>query len=237
MSFESVAATIIQRAVLLDTQKRYTESLVCYQEGIQILMKALKQSPEQKKTYLRGKIGEYMSRAEQIKLNINKLKDEGKYHEQINIGDNETGYGYETVFGRFLDGDVLNVIVEDPYIRLFHQCQNFLRFCELLVRKCKNLFSLTLITTKDNKSDQENWLISIQNDLLKYKVNLKVEYSTTLHDRQIMLSSGWIIKIGRGLDYFKPPENKFSLGVFDMDLRNCHETSINIFHSNHVRTS
>lgn len=38
----SIATTILSRAVTLDTEKRYTESLVCYQEGIQILMETLK---------------------------------------------------------------------------------------------------------------------------------------------------------------------------------------------------
>ena len=33
---------IIKRAIELDSTKRYTESLICYQEGIQILMQAMK---------------------------------------------------------------------------------------------------------------------------------------------------------------------------------------------------
>lgn len=49
------------------------------------------------------------------------------------------------------------------------------------------------------------------------------------------LDNGWIIKIGRGLDYFKPATSKFSIGMFDLDLRNCHETTVNIFHTNNVK--
>jgi hypothetical protein len=51
------------------------------------------------------------------------------------------------------------------------------------------------------------------------------------------LSSGWTIKIGRGLDYFKAPENKFSLGFFDLDLRPCYETTVDVFHMKNVKTS
>lgn len=51
------------------------------------------------------------------------------------------------------------------------------------------------------------------------------------------LSSGWTIKIGRGLDYFKAPEGKFSLGFFDMDLRHCHETTVDVFHIKDVKKS
>lgn len=39
---EKAAACVLKRAVELDTAKRFTESLVCYQEGLQLLMEALK---------------------------------------------------------------------------------------------------------------------------------------------------------------------------------------------------
>lgn len=76
--------------------------------------------------------------------------------------------------------------------------------------------------------------------------------------------NGWIIKIGRGLDYFKKPkvrlqlhilsnhlffcylwmlssdccvqQGRFSIGYCDYDLRHCHETSVDIFHTKHTKT-
>lgn len=36
------AISILTRAVELDTKAKYTESLVCYQEGIQLLLNVLK---------------------------------------------------------------------------------------------------------------------------------------------------------------------------------------------------
>ena len=51
------------------------------------------------------------------------------------------------------------------------------------------------------------------------------------------LSNGWVIQIGRGLDIFKPPDSKFSIGFCDMRLRRCYETTINIFHRDHTRTT
>lgn len=67
------------------------------------------------------------------------------------------------------------------------QCQNFLRLCELLVKSCENLQHIELLTTKDSKSesDQWEWFTNLQNDLLKYRVQLIIKYSETLHDRQI----------------------------------------------------
>lgn len=39
---EASGIGLITRAVELDGQKRYTESLICYQEGIQLLMNVIK---------------------------------------------------------------------------------------------------------------------------------------------------------------------------------------------------
>ena len=54
----AIAISILTRAVTLDTEHRYTESLVCYQEGIQILMQVLRDETmgESKKQAIRVKI-------------------------------------------------------------------------------------------------------------------------------------------------------------------------------------
>ena len=46
---------------------------------------------------------------------------EGKYHEQVQIENDSTGHSYEQIFQRFLDEDLTQVIIEDPYIRSIHQ--------------------------------------------------------------------------------------------------------------------
>ena len=48
-------------------------------------------------------------------------------HFTILYGD--TGYSYESIMGPYLRG-AKAVVIEDPYIRLQHQIQNFVRFCE-----------------------------------------------------------------------------------------------------------
>lgn len=42
---EASAVSVLKRAVELDQGGRFQESLVCYQEGIQLLMDVLKGSP------------------------------------------------------------------------------------------------------------------------------------------------------------------------------------------------
>jgi len=46
-----------------------------------------------------------------------------------------------------------------------------------------------------------------------------------------------VIQIGRGLDIFKAADSKFSIGFCDMRLRRCYETTVNIFHRSHARTT
>ncbi len=65
----------------------------------------------------------------------------------LRISPGATGYSYEAVFERCLDGNVHFVTVQDPYIRVRHQIHNFVRFCELLVKKCKKLSKISLTTT------------------------------------------------------------------------------------------
>ncbi|XP_047003135.1 MIT domain-containing protein 1-like [Schistocerca americana] len=235
-NLEKAATSILCRAVELDEKHRFTEALVCYQEGLQLLVNFLKtEGNAQKKSAVRGKIESYMQRAEKLKKHIETQKDAGSFHEQVVIDNDSRGHSYKSVFGRFLDADVTGVRVEDPYIRTFHQCQNFLRLCELLLQSCNNLKSIVLVTSSplqvNEHTNQMKWLQDIRTSLLKENVELVVQLSPTLHDRQIRLDNGWIIKIGRGLDYFKPPENKFAVGNFELDFRYCYQTTVDIYHS------
>ncbi|KAK6626099.1 hypothetical protein RUM43_006403 [Polyplax serrata] len=241
MAHVDSAASILTRAVSLDKSNRFTEAMICYQEGLQLLVDSVKSMETgAKKEALKQKIEEYMRRAEFIKRHIEKEKDLGKYHEQISIENNSTGHSYNSVVGRFLDSEMTTVRVEDPYIRNYNQCRNFLQFCELLVKKCPNLKQINLVTGSDarNVDDQKSWLNSLKHSLENdHKIKLLIEYSATLHDREITLGNGWVIKIGRGLDYFKPADSKFAIGAIDYDLRHCHETTVDIFHSKNIKHS
>ncbi|XP_038870719.1 MIT domain-containing protein 1 isoform X2 [Salvelinus namaycush] len=207
---ETSAISVLKRAVELDQSSRFQESLVCYQEGIQLLMDVLKAvKDDSKKVHYRQKIKSYMDRAEQIKVHVNQLKEEGKYHEQIRIADDATGYSYEVLFRPYVTEGLTEVWVEDPYIRHIHQ--------------------------GDNSSQQASALSELKQSLQSQDVCLDLQYST-FHDREIRFDNGWIIKIGRGLDYFKKPKGRFSIGYCDYDLRQCQETTVDIFHSKHTKT-
>lgn len=238
---ESSAISVLKRAVELDQSSRFQESLVCYQEGIQLLIGVLKAvKDDSKKGHYREKIKGYMDRAEQIKEHINKSKEEGKYHEQIKIGDSDTGFSYEVLFKPYITESLKEVWVEDPYIRHIHQLYNFLRFCEMLLKASCKVEKIHLLTSQDDgdgSAQQVSALSEIKESLQSRNVDLDIQYSSTIHDREIRFDNGWIIKIGRGLDYFKKPKGRFSVGYCDYDLRECHETTVDVFHSKHTKTT
>jgi len=221
--------------VEMDSDRRYLEALTCYREGIGLLMDVVKNltDGDVRKQKFRVRIEEYMNRAEKLKILIDREKRAGRFHEQFRIPDNGIGFSYERILKPLLDDEVTEIEVEDAYIRLPHQLLNFLRFCELVVRFATKLKSIQLTTGRQDedrkKDEQETALESIKKSLAERSITLTVQYSNTLHDREIKFNNGWVVKIGRGLDYFKPI-SKHSLGYCDMDLRPCHETTVDIFH-------
>ncbi|XP_038252763.1 MIT domain-containing protein 1 isoform X2 [Dermochelys coriacea] len=209
-ALEPPAVAMLKRAVELDSESRFQESLVCYQEGIDLLLQVLKATKDEtKKAHYRQKISDYMKRAEAIKKHIEKEREDGKYHQQIKIEENATGFSYEKVFQDYLNETVTEVWVEDPYIRHVHQ--------------------------GSGKSQQTSSLEEIKQSLKNYGVTLNVSFSSSIHDREIRFNNGWMIKIGRGLDYFKKPQGRFYLGYCDFDLRPCHETTVDVFHIKHTK--
>ena len=69
----------------------------------------------------------------------------------IHIKEGEVGHSYGKVFKGCLDGNVEWVDIEDPYIRARYQVHNFVRFCEVVVKGCKHLRQIQLITGSGDK--------------------------------------------------------------------------------------
>jgi ATP-dependent Lon protease len=143
-----------------------------------------------------------------------------------------SGYSYASIMGPYLRG-VKEITVEDSYIRSQHQIQNFVRFCEVLVR-IGDIKKITLRTKFDNQDEERDALErlgDLKESLLDLDIVLDVEINPNLHDREIRLDNGWVIKIGRGLDVYQRPESWFEIGAQDLSLRKCLETKVDIFKS------
>jgi ATP-dependent Lon protease len=159
---------------------------------------------------------------------LSPVREVKEIHIKISYGD--TGFSFKSLFGDYLDG-IKKITVEDPYIRSTHQVQNFLRLCELAVSvgTIKEIHLLTFCDNEEERRDIEEKLKSIGSSVVNYGITLSYRFNKNLHDREIRLDNKWIIKIGRGLDFYQAPEDWFSLGATDMDLRPCLETRVDIF--------
>lgn len=149
-------------------------------------------------------------------------------HYTIFYGD--TGHSYESIFGRHLRG-ARKITIEDPYIRTQHQVLNLVRFCELVV-KIGTAKSIKLTTGTDNQYQQaevEEKFTHLQESLQEHGIEFTWKFSDVIHDREIRLDNGWLIKIGRGFDIYQKPESWFMVGANDHDLRPCLETKVDIF--------
>jgi ATP-dependent Lon protease len=149
-------------------------------------------------------------------------------HFTILYGD--TGYSYESIMGPYLKG-AKAVVIEDPYIRLQHQIQNFVRFCETVL-KAGAVKKISLVTGHDDKTplaEMAEKLEELKQSLLEQDVELDVKLNPNIHDREIRLDNGWVIKIGRGLDFYQKPGSWFEVGAHDLNLRKCLETKVDIF--------
>jgi len=120
--------------------------------------------------------------------------------------------------------------VEDPYIRAHHQIVNFLRFCETVTRIGKPK-RIRLITKFDNQLEKDEAmakLFTIADSLKQFDVVLEISENGALHDREVRLSNGWTIKIGRGFDIYQKPEDWLHVGSNDLELRPCLETNVDV---------
>lgn len=149
-------------------------------------------------------------------------------HFTILYGD--TGHSYESIILPYLK-DAKVVEIEDPYIRANHQVQNFVRFCEAVI-KAPTVKTIRLTTSHDqdtNLKELSDRLDELKQSLLELDIALEITINENLHDREIRLDSGWVIKIGRGLDFFQRPDSWYGIGANDLSLRKCLETKVDIF--------
>ena len=150
-------------------------------------------------------------------------------HFTILYGD--TGHSYETIMGPYLR-NAKEITIEDPYIRLQHQIQNFVRFCETCL-KSGSIKTINLVSSYDDRTelaDVSEKLEDLKQSLLESDIVLNVSLNPNMHDREIRLDNGWHIKIGRGLDFYQRPGSWFEVGANDLTLRKCLETKVDIFH-------
>ena len=128
----------------------------------------------------------------------------------------------------FLIYGVLNHIkIYDPYIRLQYQIYNLMNFCEIL-EPMENTLNLDLVTGCDayQEAELKGKLDDLKTGLSRDHIEFNYIFDNNLHDRWIETDTGWRIILGRGLDIFQKPDDKFTLGFLDQRKRKCKQTQI-----------
>ena len=151
-------------------------------------------------------------------------------HFTIYYGD--TGHSYESILRPYLAG-AKQVEIEDPYIRATHQIHNFVRFCEAIVKhpNVKKIYLTTGYDTETDVKDLSDKLSELKQSLLELDIELHINVNENMHDREIRIDNGWVVKIGRGLDFYQRPDSWYGIGSNDLSQRKCLETKVDIFKS------
>lgn len=217
-----------------DVSGRKLEALKLYEDGCQELLKIIKSETDvDRKKHFSAKLNDYLTQAEKLKELIQSWGSKGEIRDKIHIPENATNFGYDRIFGKYLTEDVEEILIDEPYVKDFYQIMNLVMFCELAVSKCRNLKCIKVTTNKDSNpnSEQNKHFSTLSESLSKHNVCLYIDLVDNLHDRQILLNNGFIIKIGRGLNYFKPLNNRASLGAFNYNFRECRETNVDVLYT------
>ncbi len=144
----------------------------------------------------------------------------------LDLVEGQRGISYEKLFLPYLKG-AKSIKICDPYIRLQYQIYNLMSFCEML-DPSEGTLKLDLVTACDSYLEPElkDKLNELKKGLSRDHIEFDYVLADNLHDRWVETDTGWRIILGRGLDIFQKPDDKFTLGFLDQRKRKCKATSI-----------
>lgn len=159
-----------------------------------------------------------------------KLKPMDLVEQHYEIAEGATGYTYERILRPYID-TATKIEVEDSFLRLPHQVDNFTRFCALAVRlgKVTDIKLTTGLQPGEPTDEVDSRLETLRRDLRSRNIAFTWSRNQNLHDREIKFDNGWIVKIGRGFDIYNKPESWGSVEASDFSLRRCRLTKVDIF--------
>ncbi len=144
----------------------------------------------------------------------------------LDLVEGQKGISFEKLFLPYVKGAKL-IKICDPYIRMQYQIYNLMSFCEMLAPP-EDTLKLNLVTACDAYQEVElrDKLGELKIGLSRDRIEFDYIFDKNLHDRWIETDTGWRIMLGRGLDIFQKPDDKFTLGFLDQTKRNCKATTI-----------
>lgn len=230
-SFKNISVKeLVEKAIDCDNYGRLLEAQSHYSESIEMLINlALNETNEEIKNICLERMQQYANRRDQIQSHVYRLAANAKLLDQITIAENATGRSYRSLFGKYLNGHVREILIEetDPFQN--EELQNFISFMELVVKNCKNLTFIKLCVP-EVKNDPLIWesLLAVKRDLGSRNINLHFNSNKEVAENRILLSNGYIIKSTWGLNFYKTYE-VLCLGINDYDFRKCKLNEITVW--------
>lgn len=134
------------------------------------------------------------------------------------FSENQKGVTYSELFWPWLKG-AANIVITDPYIRMFHQVRNLMEFVEMIAvsKAPEDEVAVRLITCLDETypEKQQTNLIAVESACAAAGIKFSWEFdgTNTIHARHIVSDTGWKISLDRGLDIYQKFEmnDAFSL--------------------------
>lgn len=148
-------------------------------------------------------------------------EDGAPRQQHLTFQEDQRGVSFDALFGPYLQG-AKEIIVTDPYVRLFFQIRNMMEFLETVAKYRVNDDAVVvhLVTEQDdfNDASQLEYLERMQQAAATAGIRFSWEFDATgsLHARHIVTDHGWKILLDRGLDIFQ----RFEMNdAFDLSNR------------------
>lgn len=216
----------------MELLNRPLESLRFYEIALKKLEEeARTQSNQNRRGYLLLKHSEYKSRQEKLETFIHAGGTGANVLSEYQIADGAKYYGYERIFGEYMDDEVEEIFIDEPHLSLQPFLLNFQNFLSLAISKCKNLKYILVNTNQESEGydTQTKFFETTKRELQEREIKLHIEFRK-MHDRQVRVGNRCVVCVGYGLHYFQPFGNKENptLGKFDNRFRVCKATTVRV---------
>lgn len=148
--------------------------------------------------------------------------------DHVVVSENQKGISFNKLFANHLRG-ATEIKLTDPYLRVFHQMRNLMKFIETLVKfkAPEDDVTVHILTSPDDMrmEQQVQYLEQVQMNAEAAGVRVTWEFdgTGTIHARHIVTNTGWKILLDRGLDIFQRFEmnDAFNLANRIQEQRAC----------------
>ena len=145
------------------------------------------------------------------------------------LKEGQPGWPFSRIFDPVIFKDAEKIRIVEPYLFKSHQLRNLQELLILIVdnSKPKRIEVLTLPPSLELQEHLSRQFDDLSKELFNSNgVLLEIQTSTSLHDRYVFSSSGYVAKLGRGLDIYKP---SIGLAAHRQESRKVRACEITIF--------